>query len=166
MIGMFFEEVETGLSVELGSYHFTRESIISFAKAYDPQPFHVDEAAAKAGPFDGLIASGWHTAAGWMKCYVATNDAGRAQRAAKGEALPEQGPSPGFVNLKWLKPVKPGDTVSYRSKVMAKRVLSSRPNWGLVESLNEGINQNGEPVFSFEGRVLVQRRQVSSAGRR
>jgi acyl dehydratase len=166
MIGLFFEEVEPGLAVELGSYHFTRASILAFAHAYDPQRFHVDEAAAKASPFGGLIASGWHTAAAWMKCYVATNDEGRAKRAAKGEALPEHGPSPGFVNLKWLKPVRPGDTVSYRSTVTAKRVLSSRPDWGLVESLNEGTNQNGELVFSFGGRVLVQRREAPSAERR
>jgi acyl dehydratase len=157
MIGMFFEEVEIGLSVELGSYHFTRTSILAFAKAYDPQPFHIGE----AGAFGGLIASGWHTAAAWMKCYVATNDAGCAERAVKGEALPEQGPSPGFVNLKWLKPVRPGDTISYRSTVTGKRALTSRRRWGLVESLNEGFDQNWQLVFSFEGRVLVQRREAS-----
>jgi acyl dehydratase len=158
MMGLFYEEIEPGLSVELGRRHFTREAILSFAKAYDPQPFHVDDAAAKTGPFGTLIASGWHTASAWMKCYMAANEAGRAARAAKGEAMPEQGPSPGFANLKWLKPVRPGDTIGYQARVTGKRVLASRPGWGLVESLNEGVNQKGETVFSFEGRVLVARK--------
>jgi acyl dehydratase len=157
MIGLFYEEIAPGLAVELGTYHFTREAILSFAKAYDPQPFHVDEAAARTGPFGVLIASGWHTAAAWMKCYMAANDAHRNTRVAEGEPVPEQGPSPGFAHLKWLKPVRPGDTISYRLTVTGKRVLSSRPRWGLVESLNEGVNQTGQLVFSFEGRVLVQR---------
>jgi acyl dehydratase len=162
MMGLFYEEIEAGLSVELGSHHFTREAVLAFAKAYDPQRFHVDETAAAAGPYGGLIASGWHTAAAWMKCYMAANEAYRGRRASKGEALPEQGPSPGFVNLKWLKPVRPGDTIGYRAKVTGKRALASRPDWGLVESLNEGINQKGETVYSFEGRVLVQRRHAQA----
>jgi acyl dehydratase len=78
--------------------------------------------------------------------------------AEEGKSLPEVGPSPGFSNLKWLKPVYPGDTVAYQSVVSGKRDLVSRPEWGLVESINEGRNQYGEVVFSFEGKVLVQRR--------
>jgi acyl dehydratase len=163
MIGLFYEEVEIGLSVGLGSHHFTREAVLAFAGAYDPQPFHIDEAAAKAGPYGALIASGWHTASAWMKCYMATNEAWRTKRANNGALLPEQGPSPGFSNLKWLKPVKPGDTISYRAKVTGKQALASRPRWGLVESLNEGVNETGQLVFSFEGRVLVQRREAAPA---
>jgi acyl dehydratase len=158
VIGLYFDEIEEGMAIELGSYAFTREAVLKFARAFDPQPFHIDAAAAEAGPFGKLAASGWHTAAAWMKCFVATNDAARAKRAGESHALPETGPSPGFANLKWIKPVFPGDVVSYRSVVTAKRALASRPRWGLVESLNEGRNQNGELVFSFEGRVLVQRR--------
>ena len=71
---------------------------------------------------------------------------------------PEVGPGPGFTNLKWLKPVYPGDTVRYRSTVTGKRELASRPQWGIVFSLNEGFNQKGELVFSFEGKVLTARR--------
>jgi acyl dehydratase len=155
MLGLFLHEIDEGLSVDLGSYHFTREGILKFAKRYDPQPFHLSDEAGMAGPFGALSASGWHTAAGWMKCYVATNDAARARLLAAGKASPESGPSPGFTNLKWLKPVYPDDTVSYRSIVTSKRALASRPQWGIVFSMNEGFNQRGELVLSFEGKVLV-----------
>jgi acyl dehydratase len=93
-----------------------------------------------------------------MKCYVATNAAARARLQVVGNTLPEIGPSPGLANLKWLKPVFPEDVVNYRCTVTGKRELGSRPKWGLVLSLNEGFNQNSEPVFSFEGKVLTARR--------
>ncbi len=157
MLGLFPEEIDEGLAVGLGSYHFTRDSVLAFAHKFDPQPFHLSEEAGLAGPFGRLSASGWHTAAGWMKCYVASNDAARTKLQAAGKTLPEIGPSPGFTNLKWLKPVYPGDTVQYRCTVTSKRELASRPQWGLVFSLNEGFNQNGELVFSFEGKVLTAR---------
>ena len=157
MLGLFLEDIDEGMSVDLGSYHFTRESILKFAKQYDPQPFHLSDEAGLAGPFGGLSASGWHTASGWMKCFVATNNAARIKLLAMGKISPEVGPSPGFTNLKWLKPVYPGDTVNYRCAVTGKRVLATRPQWGLVFSLNEGINQKGELVFSFEGKVLTAR---------
>ena len=92
-----------------------------------------------------------------MKCFVATNNAGRAKLLAMEKISPELGPSPGFTNLKWLKPVYPGDTVRYRCTVTGKRELASRPQWGLVFSLNEGFNQRDELVFSFEGKVLTAR---------
>ena len=157
MLGLFLEDIDEGLPVDLGSYYFTRESILKFAKKYDPQPFHVSDKGGLHGPFGGLSASGWHTASGWMKCFVAMNNAARSKLLAAGKLSPEVGPSPGFTNLKWLKPVYPGDTVSYRCKVTSKRVLASRPQWGLVFSLNEGFNQKGELVFSFEGKVLTAR---------
>jgi acyl dehydratase len=159
MIGLFFEDIHSGLAVSLGQYVFTTQNVVKFARAYDPQYFHLDDEAAKRGPFGKLAASGWHTASAWMKCYVATNDAAREALAANGATLPEAGPSPGFANLKWLKPVFPGDVVEYHTVVTSKRELSSRPRWGLVESLNEGRNQHNELVFSFEGKVLVQKRQ-------
>jgi acyl dehydratase len=157
MLGLFFEEIDEGLAVGLGGYHFTRDSILAFARKYDPQPFHLSDEGGLAGPFGKLSASGWHTAAGWMKCYVATNSAARARLEAGGKTLPEIGPSPGFANLKWLKPVYPNDTISYRCSVTAKRALTSRPEWGMVFSLNEGFNQMGDLVFSFEGKVLNAR---------
>lgn len=159
MLGLRLDEIEVGLVAELGSYSFTRENVLRFARSFDPQPFHIDDEAAAKGPFGRLAASGWHTAAGWMKCYVTSNAAAMAERQAAGKPAAELGPSPGFTNLKWLKPVYPGDTVRYRSTVTAKRELASRPGWGIVMSLNQGFNQHGEPVFSFEGKVLTPMRR-------
>ena len=99
MMGLFLEEIDEGLTVDLGSYHFTRESIVKFARQYDPQPFHLSEEAGLRGPFGKLSASGWHTASGWMKCFVAMNNAARAKLLAMGKLSPEVGPSPGFTNL-------------------------------------------------------------------
>jgi len=158
MIGLYLEEIAEGRVVELGQHHFTREAIIAFAKQYDPQPFHLDDEAARKGPLGVLSASGWHTAAGWMKCYVATNQKAEAKMTAEGRAPAPIGPSPGLTNLRWLKPVTPGDTITYRSTVTGKRELNSRPQWGLVFALNEGVNQKGELVFSFEGKVLTPKR--------
>lgn len=162
MIGLYLEDIDVGLTVELGSHHFTREAIIAFATKYDPQPFHLDEEAARKGPFGVLSASGWHTGSAWMKCYVATNQKAEAAMRAAGREPAAPGPSPGFTNLKWLKPVTPGDTISYRSTVTGKRELASRPGWGLVFSHNEGFNQKGELVFSFEGKVMTARRLTAA----
>ena len=158
MIGLYFDEIEPGMRMEFGSYHFTRESMVDYARQFDPQPFHVDDAAAARGPFGKLAASGWHTAAGWMKCYVATHQVEEAKRRAEGKSVAHAGPSPGFTDLKWLKPVFAGDTIGYGCTITGKREMASRPEWGLVFSLNESFNQNGEMVFSFEGKVLVARR--------
>ena len=159
MSGLYFEEIEIGRVVDLGNHHFTREAIIAFAQEFDPQPFHLDDEAAARGPFVKLSASGWHTAAGWMSCFVATNTAARNEIAARGNDLPELGPSPGFENMRWLKPVYPGDTIFYRCTVTNKRALSSRPNWGLVFGFCEGFNQAGELVFSYESKVLTAVRE-------
>ncbi|MGE3831798.1 MAG: dehydratase, partial [Parvibaculaceae bacterium] len=98
------------------------------------------------------------TAAGWMHCFVATNNRLREERRLRGEALPAPGPSPGFSKLRWIKPVYPGEHIAYSTAVTGRRELASRPGWGLVTKHNEGLNQNGELVFSFEGKVLVERR--------
>jgi acyl dehydratase len=161
MIGLYLEEIEEGRVIDLGSHHFTRDAIVAFAKQYDPQPFHLDDEAARKGPLGVLSASGWHTAAGWMKRYVATNQAAEAKMRAEGRAPAHLGPSPGLTNLRWLKPVTPGDTITYRSTVTGKRELNSRPGWGIVFSLNEGFNQKGELVFSFEGKVLTPKRSLA-----
>lgn len=158
MIGLYLEETEVGMVVDLGQHHFTKEAIIAFARKYDPQPFHLDEEAGRGGPLGGLSASGWHTASAWMKCFVATNQAAEAKLRGEGKEPGLLGPSPGFNNLRWLKPVFPGDTISYRCIITDKRELKSRPQWGLVFSQNEGVNQKGELVFSFEGKVLTPRR--------
>jgi acyl dehydratase len=136
-----FADLEPGQRIVLGSIAFTQDSVLDFANRYDPQPFHTDLAAAEIGPFGGLAASGWHTAASWMRCFV---DAARRSGAAV-----QAGPSPGFTKLRWLKPVYAGDTISYDTRLIEKR-LTSRPGWGLVKSKNSGINQYGVTVFEFE----------------
>ncbi|HTN95973.1 MAG TPA: dehydratase, partial [Nordella sp.] len=84
----------------------------------------------------------------------------RKMRSARGDLLPEHGPSPGITNLKWIKPVYPGDTVTYWMEITAKREMASRPRWGLATKHSEGFNQDGERVFAFDGKVMVQRRNV------
>lgn len=160
MLGRFLEELDEGFSAELGDYHFTRAETLWFARNYDPQPFHLDDEAARNSHFGKLAVSGWHTAAGWMNRYVASNAAAREQRAAEGKPLPEIGPSPGFDDMRWLKPVYPGDTLSYASRVTGKRTLASRPEWGLLFTHNEGVNQHGDLVFSFQAKVLTARRKA------
>ncbi len=160
---LWYEDMESGLKSELGRYRFTRENIVAFARRYDPQPFHLDEEAGRRSHFGGLCASGWHTAAACMRCWADHNLARRAEAEWRGESLPEAGPSPGYQNLKWLKPVYPGDTLTYYWSVVSKRVLNSRPQWGLVFTHTEGINQAGEAVFSFDGKFLAQRREMERA---
>ena len=160
MKGLFLEEIKIGSEEVLGSHQFTRDSILAFAKRFDPQPFHISDEAARLSHFGALCASGWHTAAAWMKCYVAFNDRHRRERMARGESVPAIGPSPGFENLRWPKPVYPSDVIVYRCRMTDRRPLKSRPGWGLLASLNSGVNQNGESVLSFEGRVLVQMRSA------
>lgn len=158
MIGLHLEETDVGMVVDLGEHHFTKEAIICFARKYDPQPFHLSEEGGLTGPLGRLSASGWHTASAWMKCYVATNQAAEAKLRAAGREPGLLGPSPGFTNLRWLKPVFAGDTIRYRCTVTDKRELRSRPEWGLVFSHNEGFNQAGELVFCFDGKVLTPKR--------
>lgn len=154
----YFEEFEIGSKSSFGSYHFARDEAIRFARAYDPQPFHLDDEAAAHSVFGRLAVSGWHTTAGFMKCWSAYNSARRAEREAKSLPLPEIGPSPGFEALQWLKPVYPGDTVSYVGEVISKRPLASRPRWGLVTSRITGANQDGTEVLSLMSKLMVERR--------
>ncbi len=149
-----FDQLELGTRTELGSFTFTADDIVAFAQAFDPQRFHIDEAAAKASLFGGLCASGWHTGAVWMRLMVANR---RRVQGVMGDAMPRLGSSPGFRNLKWLKPVFAGDTISYASTMIEKRASASRPGWGLVFHHNTGINQRGETVFMFDGCVFWQR---------
>jgi len=151
----FFEELEIGRRYELGSFVFTAEEIVAFARSFDPQPFHMDETAAANSSFGRLAASGWHTAAVWMATMVSHR---RRQVAATTTGRPARlGPSPGFKNLRWSKPVFAGDRISYFSEVADKRESASRPQWGLFFHHNTGINQHGEEVFSFDGCVFIER---------
>jgi acyl dehydratase len=156
----YFEDVAIGTRRVAGSYTFTAEDIIRFARKYDPQPFHTDVEAAKRGPFGGLIASGWHTVAVWMKVFVEH----RALDGNDGGTL-RAGVSPGFEDLRWLKPVRPGTTLFYSSEVTEKVDLKSRPEWGLIKSRNEARDDAGKIKLRFFGKVFAPRRQTQKLTR-
>ncbi len=143
----YFEDVKIGDAIEYGSKTLTKDEIINFAKKYDPQPFHVDEAAAKETIYGGIIASGWHTAAVTMRMMV---DNMIDTKASLG--------SPGIDNLRWHKPVFPGDTLRVRSEVTDKRRSKSRPTMGTTFGKLEVFNQNDELVMSFNsiGMMLAR----------
>lgn len=159
MIG-FFEDMEIGKGIALGSYTFTHDEIIAFAERFDPQPFHLNEEAARNSLFGGLCASGWHTASIWLKLVVETREDALAAMRAAGKAAPRIGPSPGVRDLKWLKPVFVDDTISYHSTIVEKKNSRSQPGYGLVVTRYEGINQNSEPVISLQGSILIERRKA------
>ncbi len=154
---MWFEDIEIGARREIGSYTFTEEAIVAFGRAYDPQPFHVDPEAAKHSMFGGLVASGWHTAAVWMKLMVED----RTRAAGGGGAAMGSGVSPGFEDMRWLKPVRPGMTLTFSAETIEKTPLRSRPQFGLVKSRNEARDESGELVFSFIGKGFAARRDRS-----
>jgi acyl dehydratase len=154
----FFEELVVGERLNLGDVHFDEASIIGFAKDFDPQYFHIDPVAAKDSNFGGLAASGWHTASSWMGQMVRSRMTATSIALAKGKRPARLGPSPGFTNLRWIKPVLAGDTIRYTSAVIEKRESSSRPEWGIVHHYNTGTNQRGEEVFNFSGVVFWERR--------
>ena len=155
----FWDDIAVGERTELGRHTFTTDGIKSFARRFDPQPFHLDEAAAARSHFGALCASGWHTASIWMRLMVEhTNRQDEAMRA-RGETVAALGPSPGFRELKWLKPVYVSDTITYFTEVLDKRPSNSRPQWGLMSILNSGVNQKGDTVISFVSTAFVERRQ-------
>jgi len=154
----YFEDTEIGARRELGCYAFTPERIKAFAAKYDPQPFHLEEEAGRHSLFGGLAASGWHTAAAWMKTAIAFSQREMAAAPPESTNAAIGGASPGFKNMKWLKPVLAGDTITYFTEVKSKRLSASRPEWGLVFVLNTGVNQRGELVFSFDGMTFMPRR--------
>jgi acyl dehydratase len=154
----FFDDIEVGWTRELGKHAFTAEEIKRFASRYDPQLFHMDEEAAKQSHFGELCASGWHTAAVCMRSIVDSTKQLTVDMTARGEKVAKTGPSPGFTNLKWLKPVYVGDTISFTSEVLEKRASESRPGWGVVKTRFMGRNQNGAPVYQFDSVVFVERR--------
>jgi acyl dehydratase len=154
----FFEEVRVGDSYELGRYAFGAEDIKAFAQRFDPQLFHVDEEAAAQSHFGALCASGWHTAAIWMRLMIDYRRRFIEAAQARGEPVAGMGPALGFRELKWLKPVYVGDTVAYRSEVIESRVSESRPGFGLLTIRSIGVNQNGDTVISFLSTTFVERR--------
>jgi acyl dehydratase len=148
------EHLGVGRTVTLGSHRFGAEEIKAFARKFDPQPFHMDEESARHSVLGGLCASGWHTASMWMRYNVmARSEAGEGSGAE-----PEFGPSPGFRNLKWLKPVYAGETITFKRTVLGHRPLASRPGWRLVSVRAEAFDSTGDKVIEFESAVLVKAR--------
>ena len=158
----FFEDLEVGRRGEIGSFTFTAEAIKKFAVQFDPQAFHLDEEAGRRSLFGGLAASGWHVGSVCMKLLVADGQRLMKEAAARGEEIVIWGPSPGFRDLRWLKPVLAGDTITYASEVAAKRISEKRPEWGIVEARNTGANQRGELVYSFLATAFVPRRNAGT----
>jgi acyl dehydratase len=136
-----FEDFEPGRVFELGTREVTEEEIVAFARAWDPQPFHVDPEAAQESIFGGLIASGWHTGAMWMRLYVDSLLVGAASMG-----------SPGIEELRWLAPVRPGDTLEGRLTVLDATPSERRPDRGTIRIRGEMINQDGVIVMSMVSR--------------
>ena len=145
-----------GSRIEMGSHLFTAGDIIEFASRFDPQRFHVDADAARESVFGGLCASGWHTASVWMKLNVAAMNSLIEQMREQGKPLPVFGPSPGFRDLKWLKPVFAGDEIRYGHTITGILPMASRPGWSIMEGDADARNQAGEPVMSFRSAVVVK----------
>src|SRR5882724_9875428 len=158
----FFEDLEIGARNEVGSFTFTAEQIKKFAAQFDPQAFHLDEEAGRKSLFGGLAASGWHVGSVCMKLMVANGQRMTKEAAARGEEIAIWGPSPGFRELRWIKPVLAGDTISFASVVESKRTSEKRPEWGILQARNTGTNQRGEPVFSLLATAFVPRRNAGS----
>jgi acyl dehydratase len=144
---LHFEDFSAGQVVELGSHTVTAEEIVAFARQWDPQPFHVDPASAAGSVFGGLIASGWHTASLWMRLYVDS-----MLGAASGRG------SPGGEELRWLAPVRPGDTLGGRLTVLETTPSERAPDRGTVHIRGEMVNQDGVVVLSMRSRGHFGRR--------
>lgn len=143
-----------GETVTLGSHTFQPDEIVAFATKFDPQPFHLSEETAKGSVFGALCASGWQTASTWMKYNVRTRLSGEAWDG-DGPA-PAVGASPGIKDLKWLKPVFAGETVTYTRKVTGHRALASRPGYHVLTVWGEGHDSTGDKVIEFESAVIVK----------
>ncbi|MFP1681870.1 MaoC family dehydratase [Alloalcanivorax sp. C16-1] len=145
----YFEDYPEGAVYEFGPIEVEEEEVLSFARRFDPQAMHIDPEAAAAGPFGGLIASGWHTLSLMMRLMV-------DHYVAKGAGLA----SPGVDEVRWLRPVRPGDRLTLRATVLEARPSRSKADRGVIFALMESVNQNGEVVASFKGMNLILKRPV------
>ena len=143
----YFEDFEVGEIIEIGTKKVTQAEIISFAEAFDPQPFHISEEKAKDSIFGGLIASGWHTCAIFMRLYV---DHFLTETISLG--------SPGVDHIRWFKPVFPNDTLSGRFTILETKPSPTRPDAGILKIKSEMRNQSGEIVMRFEATGLFGKR--------
>lgn len=136
----YFEDYPVGEQVEFGSYRMTEEQIVAFARDFDPQPFHVDKDAARQSVYGGLVASGWHTASAMMRMMV---DHFISPKTSMG--------SPGMDEIRWLKPVRPGDTLRVRVTILSAKRSTSKPDRGVIDQRVEVINQHGDVVMASKG---------------
>lgn len=149
----YLEDFAVGQVFKTGCHRIDKEQIFAFARQFDPQPFHVDEAAALKSPFQGLAASGWHTAAMTMRLMV------------DGEFKPAGGIlGVGFDELSWPRAVRPGDELRAESEIVEVRPSKSRPDRGMIRVRTTTLNQNGETVMMFTGSLLVPRRPSAGKG--
>ena len=142
----YFEDLEVGTKASFGQYEVTREEVMEFAGKYDPQPFHLDDDAAAKTHFGRLSASGWHTCAMTMRMMV--DQFSKEKAASLG--------SPGIDELRWLKPVYPGDTLRVESELIEKRQSKSKPSMGLTKSRQTVFNQHDEPVMTMVSNGMIQ----------
>lgn len=147
----YFEDWRPGEEIGLGRYRVTAAEIKTFAAEFDPQPFHLDETAARASIFGGLVASGWHTCAVMMRLIAGTPELMGANIV-----------SPGFDDLAWPTPVRPGDVLEGRCRVLDKRPSASKPDRGLVRFEQRLFNQHGEIVLRLTSLVLYLRRPATA----
>ena len=143
----YFEDFEVGKIIEVGQRSVTEEEIIAFATQFDPQPFHVDQDAAAKSMYGGIIASGWHTCSMMMRMVV---DGILRNSASLG--------SPGLDEIRWLKPVRGGDTLTVSTTVLESKPSSSKPDRGVVLTVWEAKNQHGELVATVKGMGMYLRR--------
>lgn len=143
----YFEDFEVGRAIDVGSRTVTEEEIIDFATKFDPQPFHVDKNAAEHSIYGGIIASGWHTCAMIMRLMV---DGFLRNASSMG--------SPGVDEIRWLKPVRGGDTLTVTTTAVEIRPSASKPDRGVVVTLWQAKNQHGELVATVKGMGMFQRR--------
>lgn len=146
-VHIYWEDLQVGQVRQLGLIKPTREDIIAFAKQFDPQPFHLDDEAAKASVFGALCASGWHTCALAMRLMVTEF---LCHTSSMG--------SPGLENIKWLKPVFPDDELRLQTTVLETKPMGKRPDIGMTRNLWEMFNQHGDKVLHMEGWGMFRRR--------
>lgn len=151
-MGISYEDLVVGSTTEIGRHTFEADDIKAFAERYDPQPFHLDEAAAEASPFSGLVASGWHTCSVFMGMLVRNLLPGSTSMG-----------SPGIDEIRWLKPVRAGDTITMSQKVVDKRVSESKPDRGIVSTEWIGVNERGETVITVRSKVIFGLRDPAGA---
>ena len=152
LVERYFEDYVPGNVYEFGSMPVTESEIIEFGRRFDPQDFHVDPEKARATPYGGLIASGWHTGSLMMRMFA-------DHYLSKASSLG----SPGIDELRWPRPVRPGDTLSMRVTVLEARRSRTKPDRGIVTAFSEVLNQSGEVVMSIKAMTLIRCRDAAAS---